>query len=184
MHLQLEFYVLWPSMSSSRYVPKRNESTHLHKDMDRNVCGGFIIVAKKLDKARISTNSGIDKQMSYIWYIHIMEHYVTITINYCYTQWCWSSNRMGLEQLWGATPRSRAKEKHSRTVGGVKLYLESNPVPARDAQSVQTNLVCTRMQRPLRDWDRTVFGCLLRRYGQQWTAVGAGALGAVDLGMS
>ena len=64
----------------------------------------------------------------------------------------------------------------SKTVGGAKSHLEANPIPSREAQRAQTNLVCTRSQRPHRDWDRTVVGCLLRRYGQQWTAGGAGAL--------
>ena len=33
-------------------------------------------------------------------------------------------------------------------IGGAKLHLESNPMPARDAQRAQTSLVCTRTQRP------------------------------------
>ena len=48
-------------------------------------------------------------------------------------------------------PMSREKEKPRKMVGGVKLHLESNPIPAREAQRVQTNLVCTRTQRPHRD---------------------------------
>ena len=38
----------------------------------------------------------------------------------------------------------------SKMVGGVKSHLESNPLPARDAQRVQTNLVHTRTQGPQR----------------------------------
>ena len=34
---------------------------------------------------------------------------------------------------------------------GVKSHLESNPIPARDAQRAQTNLVCNRTQRSHRD---------------------------------
>ena len=34
----------------------------------------------------------------------------------------------------------------SKTVGGVKSHLESNPLPTRDAQRVQTKLVHTRTQ--------------------------------------
>ena len=52
----------------------------------------------------------------------------------------------------------------SKTVGGVKSCLESNPIPARDTWKAQTNLVCTRAQRPHRDWTRTVFECFLWRY--------------------
>ena len=42
-------------------------------------------------------------------------------------------------------------------VGGVKMHLEWNPMPAREAQRAQTYFVCTRTQRPHRDWERTVF---------------------------
>ena len=48
----------------------------------------------------------------------------------------------------------------SKMVGGAKSHLESNPLPARDAQRAQTDLVCTKTQRPHRDWDRTVLECL------------------------
>ena len=51
-----------------------------------------------------------------------------------------------------------------KTVGGVKLCLESNIIPTRDIQRAQTKLVCTRTQRPHRDWAITVFGCFLWRY--------------------
>ena len=52
----------------------------------------------------------------------------------------------------------------SKMVGRVKLCLETNPVPARDAQRNQTKLVCTRTQRTHRDWSRIVVECLLWRY--------------------
>ena len=87
-----------------------------------------------------------------------------------------------LEWLWGDTPCPRAKEKPRKTVGGAKSCLESNPIPTRDAQRAQTNLGCKRTQRRHRDWDRIVLECILWGMGQQWTAGGAGALGAVDLG--
>ena len=56
------------------------------------------------------------------------------------------------------------RRSHSKMVGGAKLHLESNPIPARDVQRAQTYLAHTRTQRPHRDWDRTVFECFLRRY--------------------
>ena len=59
----------------------------------------------------------------------------------------------------------RGAEARSKMVGGVKLHLESNPIPARDAQRAQTYLVCTRTQRLHRDWARTVFECLLQMCG-------------------
>ena len=39
------------------------------------------------------------------------------------------------------------RRSHSKMVGGAKSHLESNPLPTRDAQRVQTNLVCTRTQK-------------------------------------
>ena len=53
----------------------------------------------------------------------------------------------------------------SKTVGGAKSHLESNPIPARDTLRALTNLVCTRTQRPHRHWARTVSEYLLRGYG-------------------
>ena len=46
----------------------------------------------------------------------------------------------------------------------VNVEMEANPTPARDAQRAQPYLVCTSTQRPHKDCDGTVFGCLLRRY--------------------
>ena len=49
-------------------------------------------------------------------------------------------------------PQAQEQRRSPRkTVGGVKSHLESNPIPTRDAQRCQTNLVCTRTQRPHRD---------------------------------
>ena len=64
------------------------------------------------------------------------------------------------------TPHVQGQRRSpSKTVGGVNLWLESNPIPARDAQRAQTNLVDPETQRPHRDWERTVFEHLLWRYG-------------------
>ena len=41
-------------------------------------------------------------------------------------------------------PMSREKEKPRKMVGGVKLHLESNSIPARDSQSAQKYLVHIR----------------------------------------
>ena len=103
-----------------------------------------------------------------------------------------SSGCTALEQLWGDNPHPKAEKPQqdsrcsavwwwndfeeilhiqgqrrspSKMVGRVKSYLESNPIPTRDTQRAQTNLVLTRTQRPHRDWDRTVSECLLWRYG-------------------
>ena len=103
------------------------------------------------------------------------------------TSWCWSdyeeiphvrgqrspSKILGTEaaaaQLWsnfGEIPHVQGQRiRPSKMVGGAKSHLESNPIPATDTQRAQTNLVHTRPQRPHRDWDKTVFECLLWRYG-------------------
>ena len=66
----------------------------------------------------------------------------------------WSNGYMAVQrQLRGAGatlrryPPPRAKENPNKMAGGVKSHLESNPIPARDAQRAQTKLVCTRTQR-------------------------------------
>ena len=71
---------------------------------------------------------------------------------------CWSD----FEEI---PPIQGQRRSPSKTVEGGKSCLESNPTPARDAQRAQTYPVHTRAQRPDRDWDRTVFECLLQRYG-------------------
>ena len=71
----------------------------------------------------------------------------------------------------------------SKMVGGAKSYLESNPIPPSVAQRAQTNLMHTRTQRPHRDLELCL-SVSCGGTGQQWTAAGAGALDAVDLGMA
>ena len=48
-------------------------------------------------------------------------------------------------------PHVQGQRNPSKTIGGVKSHLESNPIPAREAQRAQTNLVHTRTQGPHRD---------------------------------
>ena len=63
------------------------------------------------------------------------------------------------------------------------MHLESNPIPARNAQRAQTTL---RTPGP-RDPTEMRQNCLNGSrggVGQQWTTAGAGALGAADFGMT
>ena len=69
-------------------------------------------------------------------------------------------------------------------VGGVNLHLESNPIPVRDAQKAQTNLVHTRNQEPHREGEELCLSISCGGTGQQWPATGTGALGTADLGMA
>ena len=68
-------------------------------------------------------------------------------------------------------------------VGGAKSRLESN-IPARDIQRAQTNLVCTRTQRPTETGTELCLSVSCGGMGQQWTAAGAGAQGAAGVGMA
>ena len=54
----------------------------------------------------------------------------------------------------------------SKMVGGVKSHLESNPIPARDAQKARTK-PCAHQETPQRlsQTCLRVFECLLWRYG-------------------
>ena len=72
----------------------------------------------------------------------------------------------------------------SKTIGGSKLCLESNPKSARDARRAQTNLVHTRTRDPMETEPELCLSVSCGGMGQQWTAAGAGALGAADLGMA
>ena len=69
-------------------------------------------------------------------------------------------------------------------VGGVNSHLESNPIPARDDQRAQTNLVCTGTQGPTKTETELCLSVCCGGTGQQWTATGTEALGAADLGMA
>ena len=66
----------------------------------------------------------------------------------------------------------------SKMVGGAKSHLKSNCIPTRDFIRAQTNHVCTQRSRETETELRLSISC--RGMGQQWTAVRAGALGAVD----
>ena len=67
-----------------------------------------------------------------------------------------------------------------KMVGGAKSHLESNPIPTRDAQRTQTNLVCTGTHRPHRDcvWVSPV------EVQSTVDCLGAGALDAADLSIA
>ena len=77
---------------------------------------------------------------------------------------CWSGSCVALKQPEEIPHDQGQRRSPNKMVGGVKSCLESNPIPTRDVQRAQTNLVPTRTQRPHRDWARTAFECLLWRY--------------------
>ena len=70
-------------------------------------------------------------------------------------------------------------------VGGAKSHLESNTIPARDAQrGLKQTLCAPGLKDPTETKRELCLSVSCRRTGQQWTDAGAGALGAVDLGMA
>ena len=70
----------------------------------------------------------------------------------------WGSSCRALERLWGGLLHAQGQRKSpSKLVGGANSCLESNPIPFRDVQRAQTNLVHTGTQGHHRDWDRNVF---------------------------
>ena len=69
-------------------------------------------------------------------------------------------------------------------VVGAKSCLVSNPIPARDTRIAQTNLCTPGPSDPTETEPELCLSISCGGTGQQWTAAGAGALGAVDLGMT
>ena len=65
----------------------------------------------------------------------------------------------------------------SKTVGGAKSHLESYPIPARNAQGAQTNLVRARTRDPTETQTELCVSFSCGGVGQQWTAAGTAALG-------
>ena len=101
---------------------------------------------------------------------------IPILLKYNYIQCC-SGSCMALEwrlcnagavamQRWSnyeEIPHVQGQRRSSsKTVGEAKSH-EIKPHATRDAQRDQTNLMHTKTQRSHRDWDRTVFKCLLQR---------------------
>ena len=80
------------------------------------------------------------------------------------------------------SPHPRQKRRPNKTVGAAKSRLESNLIPARDSQRVQTK-PCVQQgpgkgkMTPTRHWARLAFECLsasCEDKGQQWPATGTG----------
>ena len=75
----------------------------------------------------------------------------------------------------------------SKTVGGAKSRLESNPIPARGAQRLKQTLCTPGPRRPTGPIETETELCLsvpCGRMGQRWPAAGAGVLGAADPGVA
>ena len=64
------------------------------------------------------------------------------------------------------------------------MHLESNPIPTRDAQRAQKKPCAHQDLETPQRLSQLCLSVSCRGMGQQWTAAGAGALGATDLGMA
>ena len=90
--------------------------------------------------------------------------------------WCWSS--------FGEIPNIQGQRRSpSKMVGGANSHLESNPIPARDAQMTQTDLD-PGPRDPRETETEQCLSITCGGTGQQWTATGTGALGAADVDMA
>ena len=69
------------------------------------------------------------------------------------------------------------------TIGGVKLHLESNSIPARDAQRAQTKPCVHQDPETPENLSQTCLWVFVScgGMGQQWPNMGSGALAAADL---
>ena len=62
-------------------------------------------------------------------------------------------------------------------LGGANSHLELNPIPARDTQRAQTNLVHTRTPDSTETERELCLSISCGGTGRQWSAAGTGALG-------
>ena len=88
---------------------------------------------------------------------------------------CWSDFEEHIQEQ---------RRSPSKMVGRTKSCLKSNLMPARDAQRGQTNLCAPGPRDPTETETELGLSVSCGSTGQQWTAAGAGALGATDLGMA
>ena len=76
------------------------------------------------------------------------------------------------------------KRSPSKMVGGAKLHLESNPIPAWDTWRLKHTLCTSGPRGPTETEQDMCVSVSCGGAGQQWPAAKAGALGAADLGMA
>ena len=81
-------------------------------------------------------------------------------------------------------PHVQGQRSPSKMVGEAESHLESNPIPTRNTQRAQKYLCSLGPRDPPETETELCLGVSCRGTSQQWTAVGAEALGAVDLGMA
>ena len=74
-------------------------------------------------------------------------------------------------------PHIEGQRNPSKIVGGANSRLESNPIPARDAQRAQTNMCALGPKDPTETQTELCLSFSCGGVGRQWTAAGTAALG-------
>ena len=93
----------------------------------------------------------------------------------------WSSGCAALGRLWEDTQCQGQRRRPSKMVERVESHLKPNHIPARD----RAHTLCAPGPRHPTESETELCLCIFwGGMGQQWIAAGAGALGAVDLGMA
>ena len=94
----------------------------------------------------------------------------------------WSSDFAMLEQLWGDIPCPRAKEKPQQDGRRGKITFRIKPYIHQRCSEGSNISWAHQDPENLRDWDRTVFGCLLRRYWSEEDCCGGRGSGCSSPG--
>ena len=92
---------------------------------------------------------------------------------------CWSGSCV--ERLWGDTPHPRAKEKPQQDCRRGKIAFRIKPHPLEILRRLKQTLCAPG---PTQTEQELCLNVSSGGIGQQWTAAGARALGAADLGMA
>ena len=69
---------MWPSSYTCKDIPKRNENTHQHKNLYINILAALFIIAPNGNNPNVHQ---LIKWVNKMWYIHILEYYVSIERN-------------------------------------------------------------------------------------------------------
>ena len=94
------------------------------------------------------------------------------------TTHCWTIiNRRMLDPTKKDTHIPGQRRSPSKMVGGTKSHLESNPIPARDVWRAQTKPCVFQDPETPQRLSQTYVWLFSGGTGQQWPAVGKGALG-------
>ena len=99
--------------------------------------------------------------------------------------WRWSSGYAALEQPWGDTPHRRAKEEPQQDGWRGEFMFRIKPHSCqRCLEGSNKAFYAPRPRDPTEAETELCLSISCGGTGQQWTAIGTGALGVADLGMA